>query len=134
MSGIKDPNIEFETHLKNIKCLSQEDELILKEKIPWLYNLFNDLPTKRPMFNISGDFHHQINFLINSNKLPKFDKFRYNNTPPHPKYYVCYDKESEQSYITEVQSDGSEKFSRWEPISFGKSIERWFPGIKKYTL
>ena len=55
----KDPNTEFLRHLSNIKRLSPQDEEKLKEKIPWLYDVCNGLPLRRPRFhlwdNLRGD-------------------------------------------------------------------------------
>lgn len=135
MSCIQDPNTEYEKYVKSIRHLTQKDELVLKEKIPWLYNLFHDLPVKRPRFDILSDFRPTTE-SVDADKIPSFDKFRHNSSglSPRPRYYVCYDKESKRSYIIELQSDGSEKFSHWEMPSLGLTIERWFPGIKRYTL
>jgi hypothetical protein len=49
------------------------------------------------------------------------------------KHVYRYDTEMSRSYLTDVQPDGSETFSHWEPPTFSKEIERRFPG-KKYRV
>ena len=49
------------------------------------------------------------------------------------KHVVRYDQEQKRSYVTNVNEDGTETFSHWEPPTFSREIERKFPG-KTYRL
>ena len=59
--------------------------------------------------------------------------------PIGAKFYIYHDKETGQSYLTEAQEDGSEKFYQWLPPPFSQCIEERikagkFGKVKTYRL